>query len=113
MRELDFCIMKSSLIAISFFCLALLSPALLAHNSPARVIKGVVLDGTSGESLTGVRVTLSNGQVAITDENGFFQFITHPDVAGDLRFDLVAFQSKMMPIHLIEESGCVHLFEFP
>jgi hypothetical protein len=104
--------MKIRLVLL-IICFALASLMAGAHNNPSRLIKGVVVDGTSGETLTGVRVTLPNGLVAITDEKGCFQLVIQPELEGQLRFDLVSFQSKCMSIQANDELVHVQLFELP
>jgi CarboxypepD_reg-like domain len=104
--------MKMHLVLL-IICFALVGLTAHAHNNPLRVIKGVVVDGASGETLTGVRVTLPNGLVAITDEMGCFQMAIQPELEGQLRFELVSFQSKCMSIQANDELVNVQLFELP
>ena len=87
-----------------------------AHVSPGlnHTISGTVVDQTNGAALTGVRIMVAGSdQVVYSDESGHFEIVCDVSKPVSLAFDLVSFQSVVLPISFESAALKVGLVELP
>ncbi len=109
----QFCKMKFCLVLLSF---VLSSLAFGSNNLPDlnRKICGTVVDQTNGTALTGVRVIVAgSNQIVYSDESGYFEVLCDPSKPVSLAFELVSFQTVVVPITFESASLKVNLTELP
>jgi hypothetical protein len=69
-------------------------------------VKGVVFNEKTHEPLTGVEIWVEEtGHFAISDDNGFFQFMRLKPGFYHLHFYRIGFQPQRKQIHVVSESS--------
>ncbi|MEJ2883193.1 SusC/RagA family TonB-linked outer membrane protein [Pedobacter sp. GR22-6] len=60
-------------------------------------VKGLIIDGNTGNALPGVNVTVTDFSAKITNENGSFEIVV-PDYRSALLISLDGYHSKLVPV---------------
>ncbi len=72
-------------------------PAAIAQTASSNVLKGIVLDKLTNESLAGVVVT-SNGQKVYTDLDGNFKIQNICDGKCQLKISLISYEDQIIEV---------------
>jgi hypothetical protein len=94
----------------------LIQTAVFANGNPGKTqaIVGTVVDGISGEQLTGVRVLLLGSTEAVySDEQGRFELNCPVGEVPTIIFELVSFQQMKVSIADIQHPLEVTMVEIP